>query len=205
MRVILRTIGELSITLGVVLLLFCAYLLWGTSAYTERHQRILQRQLVSEPATKILGKIQLGGAVALIKIPRLGPTYKYAIVEGVEDEHLRQGPGHYPGSAQPGEVGNFVVSGHRTTYAAPFNRIDELEKGDDILIDSREARYTYQVTATKIVEPTAVDVIEPVPGHPGKKADKAVITLSTCHPEYSARQRLIVFGTLTKTEEREVI
>ncbi|WP_066360047.1 class E sortase [Herbidospora mongoliensis] len=205
MRAILRTIGELSITLGVVLLLFCAYLLWGTSSYTERHQRLLQQQLVAEQAEKTLGKIQLGGAVALLKLPRLGATYKYAIVEGIEDEHLRQGPGHYPGSAQPGEVGNFVVSGHRTTYAAPFNRIDELEKGDDIVIDAREARYTYKVTGTKIVEPTEVDVIEPVPGRPGKKAEKAVITLSTCHPEYSARQRLIVFGTLAKTEERDVI
>lgn len=205
MRAILRTIGELSITLGVVLLLFCAYLLWGTSAYTERHQRILQRQLMAEPEEKILGKVELGGAVALLRIPRLGASYKYAIVEGVEHEHLRQGPGHYPGSAQPGEVGNFVVSGHRTTYAAPFNRIDELRRGDPIVVDAREARYTYEVTGTKIVEPTEVDVIEPVPGHPGKKAEKAVITLSTCHPEYSARQRLIVFGTLTKTEERDVI
>ncbi|GAB1819694.1 class E sortase [Herbidospora sp. RD11066] len=205
MRAILRTIGELSITLGVVLLLFCAYLLWGTSAYTERHQRVLQQQLVADQAKKTLGKIELGGAVALLKLPRLGATYKYAIVEGVEDEHLRQGPGHYPGSAQPGEVGNFVVSGHRTTYSAPFNRIDELRKGDDIVIDSREARYTYKVTGSKIVEPTEVDMIEPVPGHPGRKAEKAVITLSTCHPEYSARQRLIVFGTLATTEERDVI
>ena len=209
MRLILRTCGELSITAGLVLLLFCAYLLWGTSAYTERQQAILQRQLAEDAAgpddpAKSLGKLQLGRAVALLTIPRLGADYRYAIVEGVDPENLRQGPGHYPGTAQPGEIGNFVVSGHRTTYAAPFNRIDELRRGDEIVVDTREARYVYRVTQKKIVEPTQLDVIDPVPEHPDMSPAKAMITLSTCHPEYSATQRLIVFGTLASTEDRPV-
>ena len=112
------------------------------------------------------------------------------------------GPGHYPGTAMPGEIGNFVLSGHRTTYAAPFNRIDELRRGDDIVVEAREARYTYRVTRTRIVEPTEVDVIAPVPGQPGREPAKAMITLSTCHPEYSAAQRLIVFGELDRREDR---
>ncbi len=204
MRVMLRTFGEVSITLGLVLLLFCAYLLWGTSAYTERHQEELQRQLAEGPPAReeALGRIRLGRALALIRIPRLGADYKYAIVEGIDAEHLRQGPGHYPGTALPGQIGNFVVSGHRTTYAAPFNRLDELRRGDDVIIDAREARYTYRVTGVKIVLPTRVDVIDPVPEHPGKRPTQARLTLSTCHPEYSARERLIVYGVLATTQER---
>ncbi|MBO3746019.1 class E sortase [Streptosporangiaceae bacterium NEAU-GS5] len=211
MRLILRTFGELSVTLGLVLLLFCAYLLWGTSAYTERQQRILQRQLAEEAAhpdtedpDKPLGKVQLGRALALLTIPRLGADYRYAIVEGVDADSLRRGPGHYPGTAQPGEIGNFVISGHRTTYAAPFNRIDELRTGDDIIVDTREKRYVYEVTQKKVVDPQQLDVIDAVPERPGVFPHKAVITLTTCHPEYSARERLVVYGALTTTEDREV-
>ena len=67
----------------------------------------------------------------------------------MDAEHLRKGPGHYPGTALPGKIGNFVVSGHRTTYAAPFNRIGELRRGDEIVVEAREARYTYRVTCTR--------------------------------------------------------
>ncbi|WP_327088422.1 class E sortase [Nonomuraea sp. NBC_01738] len=208
MRVILRTVGELSITLGVILMLFCAYLLWGTSAYTERMQLVLQQELTEEKPkddkSGKIAKIELGKAVALLRIPRLGRDYKYAVVEGVDQEHLKKGPGHYPGSAMPGQVGNFVLSGHRTTYAAPFNRIDELRRGDEIIIEAREARYTYRVTSQDIVEPNEIDVIAPVPGKPDISPIRSFITMSTCHPEYSAAQRLIVYGVLKKTEERKV-
>jgi sortase A len=202
MRATLRALGELSITAGLVLLLFCAYLLWGTGSYTMEQQVLLQRQLFEKKEPRLLGKIQLGRAVAMLKIPRLGDDYRYAVVEGTDRDRLRMGPGHYPGTAMPGEIGNFVLSGHRTTYAAPFNRIGELRRGDDIVVEAREARYTYRVTRTRIVEPTEVDVMDPVPGQPGREPTKALITLSTCHPEYSAAQRLIVFGKLDRREDR---
>ncbi|SNT61743.1 sortase A [Streptosporangium subroseum] len=202
MRATLRALGELSITTGLVLLLFCAYLLWGTGSYTVEQQTLLQRQLSEEKGPRLLGKVRLGGAVAMLRIPRFGADYRYAVVEGIDRDRLRMGPGHYPGTAMPGEVGNFVLSGHRTTYAAPFNRIDELRRGDDIVVEAREARYTYRVTRTRIVEPTEVDVIAPVPDQPGREPSKALITLSTCHPEYSAAQRLIVFGELDRREDR---
>ncbi|WP_157248438.1 class E sortase [Nonomuraea typhae] len=210
MRSILRTVGELSITGGVIMLLFCAYLLWGTSAYTERQQLLLQRQLAEEQAVAQpaadgkIAKISLGKAVALLRIPKLGRDYRYAVVEGVDDEHLKKGPGHYPGTAMPGQVGNFVLSGHRTTYAAPFNRIDELHRDDEIVVEAREARYTYRVTSQDIVEPNEIQVVAPVPGKPDITPIRSFITLSTCHPEYSAAQRLIVYGVLKKTEERKV-
>jgi sortase A len=95
-----------------------------------------------------------------------------------------------------------VVSGHRTTYAAPFNRIDELERGDEIIVEAREARYTYRVTSQDIVEPDEVEVVAPVPGKPDIRPIRPYITLTTCHPEYSAAQRLIVHGVLERTELR---
>lgn len=206
----LRTVGELSITAGLILLLFCAYLLWGTGAYTGRQQPLLQEELAREMAggprlaqDRPLGRVRLGGAVALLRIPRIGADYRYAVIEGVSPEHLKKGPGHYPGTALPGQIGNFVVSGHRTTYGAPFNEIDKLRPGDEILVDAREARYTYRVTRQRIVQPTALEVVEPVPGRPGRRPRRASITLTTCHPEYSAAQRLIVHGVLARTEPRE--
>ncbi|GAA3411640.1 hypothetical protein GCM10018952_21100 [Streptosporangium vulgare] len=204
-------LGDLSVTAGLVVLLFCAYLLWGTGSYTAAQQALLRRELAEEiPPVGAAGDrrgeppgpIRLGGAVAMLSIPRLGDDYRYAIVEGVDQDRLRMGPGHYPGTAMPGKIGNFVLSGHRTTYAAPFNRIDELRRGDLILVDAREARYTYRVTGKRVVDPTEIGVVAPVPGRPGREPTRALITLSTCHPEYSAAQRLIVSGELEGRADR---
>ncbi|MBF8185612.1 class E sortase [Nonomuraea sp. K274] len=202
MRAMLRAMGEISITAGLILMLFCAYLLWGTGAYTQSRQLLLQRELQARERGH-LERIELGKAVALLRIPRLGRDYEYAVVEGVDAEHLKSGPGHYPDSAMPGQIGNFVVSGHRTTYAAPFNEIDDLERDDEIVVEAREARYTYRVTSQDIVEPDEIDVLAPVPGKPDIRPIRAFITLSTCHPEYSAAQRLIVYGVLKTTEPRK--
>lgn len=198
MRATLRAVGETSITAGLILMLFCAYLLWGTGAYTQSQQVLLQRELTTKK-----GKIQLGGAVALLRIPKLGADYRYAVVEGVGADQLRKGPGHYPDSAMPGQVGNFVLSGHRTTYAAPFNEIDELERDDEIVVEAPEARYTYRVTSQDVVQPDEIDVLAPVPGKPDIRPIRAFITLSTCHPEYSAAERLIVYGVLKNSEPRK--
>ncbi|MEU1877594.1 class E sortase [Streptosporangium sp. NPDC020072] len=224
MRAILRVSGEVSMTAGVVVLFFCAYLLWGTGSYTARRQAELREGFrAGLPAlTALLGAppavppatgvrpvqerlpawFRKGDALALLRIPRFGADYEYAVVEGVGWDQLRTGPGHYPGTALPGEVGNFVLSGHRTTYAAPFNRLGELRRGDEIVVETRQAGYTYRVTGERVVDPGQVDVIAPVPGVPGRRPTKAVITLSTCHPEYSAAQRLIVSGELVRREDR---
>ncbi|TQS21568.1 class E sortase [Microbispora hainanensis] len=207
MRTVVRVVGELCLPAGLVLLLFYAYLLWGTGAETDREQRVLQQRLGDvfarhgEHAGP--GPVKLGDALALLRIPRLGAGYRYAVVEGVGPAELRKGPGHFPGTALPGQVGNFVLSGHRTTYAAPFNRLDELRRGDDIVVDARDARYTYEVTRKKIVDPGEVDVVDPVPGHPGKRPTTALMTMTTCHPEFSAAQRLVVQGVLVRREERQ--
>ncbi|GAA3963018.1 hypothetical protein GCM10023085_52070 [Actinomadura viridis] len=204
MRAIIRGLGELCITAGLILLLFVTYQLWGTGRYTQDQQDRLGEELARswkrsspEPAKVTLEKVKLGKGLATIRIPRFGADYRYVIVEGVEQSDLRKGPGHYPGTAMPGGVGNFVVSGHRTTYSAPFNRVGELRTGDRILIDTREKQFVYQVTGRKIVKPTAVEVTAPVPFRPDDRPTDRLITLTTCHPKYSDAERMIIFGRLT--------
>lgn len=208
-RGLIKGLGELFLSFGVVVILFAAYTLWGTGRYTASAQDDLHEQLDQRwsrerehPENVTHEKVKLGDGVALIRIPRLGAKYHYVIVEGVGTADLRRGPGHYPGSAMPGQTGNFVVSGHRTTYSAPFNKLDKLRKGDEILIDTSSMQYSYKVTGTRVVLPTQVDVTAPVPFHPGRTAKDKLITLTTCNPKYSAAQRLIVFGELARQTPR---
>jgi sortase A len=198
-RILIRGLGELCITAGLVLLLFVTYELWGTGRYTHEQQDRLGKELLknwrsSQVTTE---RVKLGSGLAMIRIPRFGSKYHYVIVEGVSLADLRKGPGHYPGSAMPGEVGNFVVSGHRTTYSAPFNRAGELRDGDQILIDTRDKQYVYKVTGRRVVQPSTVEVTAAVPFKPKDKPTKRLITLTTCNPKYSAAQRLIIFGELS--------
>lgn len=206
MRSLIRSLGELCITAGLILLLFVAYELWGTGAYTSAQQDKLGKELARQwaaPHGKVTTEqVRLGHGIALIRIPRLGKTYKYVVIEGVSVADLRKGPGHYPGTALPGGLGNFVVSGHRTTYLAPFNRVDELKSGDKILVDTQDEQYVYEVNGEKVVSPDNLDVTDPVPLHPGQAPTEHLITLTTCHPKYSASHRLIVFGRLVQSIPR---
>jgi sortase A len=204
-RIFIRSIGELCITAGVVVLLFVAYELWGTGAYTQSQQHKLGTELNRSWATggKVTTeRVQLGHGLALMRIPRLGKGFHYVVIEGVSIADLRKGPGHYPGTAMPGQIGNFVVSGHRTTYLAPFNRLGELRDGDQILIDTRARQYVYKVTGMKIVQPSDVSVTAPVPQHPKADPTERLLTLTTCNPKYSAAQRLIVFGHMVTSVPR---
>lgn len=141
----------------------------------------------------------LGGAVAVLEFRRPGAgerpvaTEPLAVVDDVSFRHLQRGPGHYPTTAEPGEDGNFAVAGHRVTYAAPFYRLDELREGDEIHVTDRSGqRWVYALTETRIVSPEESWVLESDPLGTGAPT----ITLTTCHPRYSARQRLIAFGEL---------
>lgn len=202
------------IALAAVLMLITCYLLWGTSLYTGDAQGRLDRDLhrtwtKPEPTPRTPDREHQesaapanGQPLAVIRIPALGSDYRYVIVEGTMTADLRKGPGHFRGSALPGQVGNFVVSGHRTTYGAPFGRLDELRRGTTIVVDTAHRRYMYRVTSKEVVAPTDLAVTYPVPRHPNAKPDLARMTLTTCHPEYSASHRLVVFSVLTSTTRR---
>jgi len=205
-RTFLRGLGETLITLGVVVLLFCVYELYFTNLYTDKQQAQLGDQIrqtwsAPTPPPGHLDQIPLGSGIAVIWIPRIGMVGSGShgarvVVEGVSHEDLKKGPGHYPGTALPGAVGNMVISGHRTTYGAPFNRVDELHRGDAIVLETRDRWFTYRVTSEEIVAPSAVEVTYAVPGQKDAVATKRLLTLTTCNPKYSARQRLIVHALL---------
>lgn len=208
----LRVLGDVLITAGVVIALFAIYELFYTGVYTGQEQSKLRNSLEQQwarqsasapPRPGATGKTpialtgpKLGSGVAILRIPRLGRSYAKVVVEGVAVPDLRKGPGHYPGTAMPGQVGNFVVSGHRTTYGAPFGDLDRLRVGDPIVLETRGGWFVYRMARREIVAPTAIDVIEPVPEHPGVAAISAALTFTTCNPKYSARQRLVIFGRL---------
>ena len=186
-----------------MLALFIAYELWGTGEYTRDAQRDLDRDLQrtwNAPADHI--KLSDGKGFAVLRVPRFGPKYRFVILQGTSEAILRRGPGHYKGTALPGRRGNFVVSGHRTTYEAPFNRAEELRAGDEIIVDTRHREYVYKVTGKRVVLPTDIDVTYPVPFHRDARPKHALITLTTCHPMYSASHRLIIFGRLAESRVR---
>jgi sortase A len=206
-RWLLRGVGQALITVGVVVLLFCVYELEITSRYTAKEQRALDKQLTQQwaaappvtpgrPGAPQLAAFVPGQGIARIYLPSLGRDQVHVVVEGVGHEDLKKGPGHYPGTAAPGAVGNVVISGHRTTYGAPFNRLDELHPGDAVVLETQSFFYTYRVQATTVVQPSAVGVVLPVPNAPGATPTQRLLTLTTCNPKYSARTRLIVRALL---------
>lgn len=163
------------------------------------------RPQAAEPlAPPLAPPLEIGDGFAIIRFPTLGDDRGVVVVEGVTTAALKQGPGHYPGTAAPGELGNVVVSGHRTTYGAPFGAIGELAAGDEIELETATAVHRYRVEALEIVPPTAIEVTYPVPGRPGVAPERRLLTLTTCHPRYSARERLIVTAELAETTPRAV-
>ena len=137
-----------------------------------------------------------GKPFAFIRIPRFGAKWRFAIVQGTGLPQLALGPGHVPGTALPGQNGNFAVAAHRVTAGNPFYRLNDLRRGDKVMIETAAATYTYQVTTTELVLPDDTAVLDPAPGHPRQHPSKAMITLITCDPPWTGTHRIIVFGSL---------
>ncbi|MDQ6836388.1 MAG: class E sortase [Actinomycetota bacterium] len=131
-------------------------------------------------------QIRTGDAIGHIDIPRIGASY--TVVQGTDTVSLQKGPGHYPGTAFPGLGQTVAIAGHRTTYLAPFKRLNDLHHGNRIVLRMPYGRFTYLVQYQRIVRPSAVWVTHNV-GY-----DRLV--LSACHPLYSAAQRIIIFARL---------
>jgi sortase A len=197
LRSAVRAIGEAMITMGLVLLLFAAYEIWGKSVIVNEHQRDLDSQLTQQwaqtPGPSALPvRPPPGGSIARLFIPRLGKHW--VVVEGVSEADIAYAPGHYPNTALPGQVGNFSVAGHRTP--AIWWDLDRVRVGDKIVAQTRTAYYIYTVSSTEIVDPTAIQVVAPVPDHPGDQPTVAMLTLTTCNPKWDNYQRLVVHARL---------
>jgi sortase A len=205
----IRVSGELMITFGLIVLLFAGYEVFGNSAKVDNEQDTLANQLddqwndptvapsvgPSKAAPAAPGK----NLVGRLYIPKLG--MEWVVVNGVRPQDIRYAPGHYPDTADPGEVGNFSVAGHRIRKI--FWRLDELQPGDVIGVETRSDWYVYKVRNTEVVKPSAVEVVAPVPGKPKAKATEALLTLTTCNPKFNNYQRLIVHAELVDTVERD--
>ena len=127
-----------------------------------------------------------GEPLARLDIPRIGMEGTI-IIEGVRPSDLRDGPGHFPETPLPGQYGNAALAGHRTTHGQPFFRIDELAPGDDIIVTTLAGRFTYVVTGTVIVGPNDYQRVIPT-----VDATRATLVLTSCHPRWSTRQRIVV-------------
>lgn len=210
-RRLLCYLGVACILAGIGTAAVLGWQLYGTGLLTEQAQSRLRATVRTEWAAQRAhpalirpagrpapaSKPPPNGAVAILRIPRLGAGWEQVVVEGTSPAALRQGPGHLIGSALPGQVGNFVVSGHRTTYGAPFGNLDRLRPGDAIEVEIAAGSYRYTVTGSRVVSPQDLAVTWPVPGVPGGRPTRAVLTFTTCHPRFSAAQRLIVQARLS--------
>jgi sortase A len=202
-------------SVGLLLVAFSAFQLYGTSAVAQRSQQELRDEFhsreqidesvvssppvavtsgaenavpaapVAHPTSKIV-KAGPGHALAELTIPRIG--LDVVVVEGTSAADLRRGPGHYRGSSLPGQNGNAAIAGHRTTYGAPFSDLDKLVVGDAINVTTPAGAFVYKVIGAEVVSPDVVSVLD---DHGDSR-----LTLTTCHPRNSAKQRLVVSAPL---------
>lgn len=203
---VLRWTGRALIASGSLIVLFILYELYGTGFITSHDQHRLKHDFAAKVAQAAASPTpgpsasptvpvspaaptnpDAGTGIADIRIPKIG--LDMIVVEGVAVDNLKEGPGHYPGTPLPGQAGNVVISGHRTTYLHPFRNLDQLTKGDPIYLEALNGTtYTYTVVAIDTVLPTDVAVVDNTPDNR--------LTLTTCTPPFSASHRLIVLAAL---------
>jgi sortase A len=202
-RFVLRSVGELLVTAGLVLLLFCVYQLVWTNVEAKRQQDAIADRLADDwrrpAAAGEAPPLVLGEGFAFLRIPRLGADFNVPVVEGVRARDLSRGVGHYRRTSRPGEIGNFAVAGHRATNGEPFRDLDRVRRGDALVVETDKTWFTYVVDRTRIVKPTDVWVLDPVPGRPRADPTRALLTLTTCNPRWASTERLIVFSHLEET------
>ncbi|TKG73354.1 class E sortase [Prauserella endophytica] len=244
-RTIVRTFGEVLITLGVVVLLFVVYELYVTNWMSGKLQDQASADLDAEWANEreLHAEPLDGKAFARIYIPSFGADWNFTVQQGVDSETLEIGPGHYKTTAMPGEPGNMGVAGHRVGKGAPFNDLDLLNSCDAIVIETADSFYVYRVlpmadeaagwaegkgrdpkcanvaplrdrdgayaetVGRVIVTPGRGDAVAPVPYQPAdvlpKASQAALLTLTTCHPRFSDRERMIIHSVLTNQLKKQ--
>jgi sortase A len=217
-------VGTVLLAVGLTVLGAIGWTTWRDDETMARAQESAGAELQHRWSVPDDGAaLRYGDPVARITIPRFGADWSYTILEGTGQDVLAEGPGHYPGSAGPGALGNFAVAGHRVGHHGVFDDAAELQPCDAIVVETRTQVLTYRMLPTpgeaagscatpptsvpgrEIVTPDADRVLWPVPDTtPTTKPYLALITLTTCHPRFSARQRMIIHGVLTDVREKGV-
>ncbi|GAC1327242.1 MAG: hypothetical protein NVSMB13_13330 [Mycobacteriales bacterium] len=174
----------------------------ATDVYQQSRQSRLENQFDDPafPQAYTARTVQVGQGLTRLRIPKL--DVDVLVVEGTTPSALRAGAGHYEGTALPGEAGNVAIAGHRTTFGRPFNRMDELRDGDTVRLETPTADYTYTVLPAFDGHPNPWQVQPTDYGVVGPTGTNHSLTLTTCHPKGSAKQRLIVRLALTATQPR---
>jgi sortase A len=212
-----RLLGELLVTGGLVVLLFVVYELWVTGLFTAHDQSRLSDQLHATWQAAPVGAPEtepaVGQPVAVLHIPRLGAGFARVVVEGTDQDQLAEGPGHYVGSALPGQLGDVALAGHRVGKGSPFLDLDTMRPGDPVVVETATQWFVYRVLGDpatgsltadpsgipgmEVVDPTALQVVSPTPDAAATApATGAYLTITTCNPKYSARTRLVVHARL---------
>jgi sortase A len=211
---VLGIVGRIFIGAGIILLLFTAYQIWGTSIQEGHTQNALRSTLVKDAQNNevqralaeadALDKLPTGPAVVApttqapaegkpvgeVRIPAIG--INQVVVEGTNTQDLRKGPGHYIGTPLPGQPGNASIAGHRTTYGHPFYNLNVLKAGDPIVLTTFQGIFVYDTIRSEVVSPSDGTVL--------KNAFGAYLTLTTCNPRFSASTRLVVFARLAHSQ-----
>jgi sortase A len=198
MRVALRFVASVMMVSGTLLITDAGVtLLWQepVSWFVANRQQAKLEEALANPPKRVLRRQPLkGDAIGKITIPAIGLSE--FVVEGTDTVSLRKGPGHYPTTPLPGERGTSAIAGHRTTYGAPFRRLDQLKRGERITLDMSYGRFVYNVERTRIVDDQDLSVL--------RRVRHNRLVLSACHPLYSAAQRIIAFARLVRKEPARV-
>ena len=211
----LRIVGAALMTTGLVLSAVLIYQFWWTThvsrdvqeqTATDLQQQWSERPTLEQPTETAVPeadaspvrKPRMGDPFALMFIPRLSDdVWRMPILSGVGERELAAGIGYYRFSDLPGQVGNFAVAGHRATNGEPLANVDRLQRGDLVVIRTRDAWHTYRLTRDRIVKPEDVWVISDNP-FPAQERT-ARITITTCHPRWASTYRWIWWGELVET------
>ncbi|HEX6670443.1 MAG TPA: class E sortase [Gemmatimonadales bacterium] len=204
-RTAIRGFGEVLITLGLVVLLFAAYEVYGKALQANAEQNRLGSALEDQwnapvaPGTKPVADKPIPGAgVARLYIPRLGKDW--VVVEGVAPKDIKLAPGRYPKSQLPGQVGNFAVAGHR--MPSIFWDLDKVKVNDPMIAETRTGWYVYTVSKVFIVKPTRTSVVAANPDDPGSPATRKLLTLTTCNPKWDNYERLVVQAEMVREQPK---
>jgi sortase A len=209
---VLGVVGEILVTLGIVVLMFIGYQIWWTNVVSNRVATGIANRLITDWADGRGGAGSLGPnglpaelikapavdvAFGLVYIPKLrDKVWGLPVVEGDSMTQLAEGMAHYPDTAMPGQVGNFALAGHRMTHGARLSNVDHLVAGDYVIIRTKDWWYTYVLDRHTVVTPYDWWVVEPVPGRPGAVPTQAMLTMTTCNPRWQAIQRWVWWGHL---------
>ncbi|MFF7793615.1 class E sortase [Streptomyces sp. NPDC007991] len=225
MRVIVRTVSELCITVGSLIVLFVVYVLFWTGVRADgvmddQIARLQEQWAKPSAPPPAAGSSTAGGAnaenppkpapyaqgkpFAIMYIPRLGFTWNKPVLEGTATGTLKKGLGHYAQTAQLGQKGNFAVAGHRRTYGDPFKDFPQLRRGDAVVLTDGTTWFTYRIDKGPYkTVPSDIEVIDPVPRTSGYTRSGRYLTLTTCEPEWGHSHRLIVWAHLDSTQPVE--